>query len=78
MQPSDHMQEIFDRAESATDAIHMAEGCTMALIGMIDRLCNDPDFVQQAAAMIAATERFLREARAETDRLTHLAMESPG
>ena len=76
---TDPMQDIFEGAEAVADAIHLAEGCTKALIGLIDQIAgDDADLIQQTAAMIAGAQHFLSQARTQTDRVARLSMGPKG
>lgn len=78
MQP-EPMQDIFEGAEAANDAIHLASGCTRALLTLMDQIADgDSELAHQTMAMIAATDHFLSDARAQVDRITRLSMERHG
>ncbi|WP_347137527.1 hypothetical protein [Paracoccus sp. SSK6] len=73
------MQDIFEGAEAATDAIHNASGCTRAILALIDQLTSgDDEMAHQTMAMLAATDLFLTDARKQVDRITRLSMERRG
>mgnify|MGYP007051583633 CR=1 FL=1 len=70
------LQAIYDTAEDAADALHLADGCAAALLVVIDRMASEGlDLQHTASALLLASRRYMVDVAARIDDVARLTMD---